>query len=83
MSTLQGDADVIVVKLSPDLKTLLYSTFLGGSGEDLGRTAAVDPFGNFIIGGWTRSSNFPTVNGLQGYHGASYDGMFAKFSPAP
>jgi hypothetical protein len=54
-----GDSDAFAFKLSPDGSTLLYSTFLGGNGDDEGFATALDPTGALYIGGITTSSNFP------------------------
>jgi hypothetical protein len=45
--------------------TLVYSTYLGGSGSpyDNGHGIAVDASGNAYVTGWTWSSNFPTTPG--------------------
>lgn len=43
--------------------TLVYSTYLGGSGGDIGNGIAVDAFGNAYITGSTDSINFPTQPG--------------------
>ena len=40
--------------------TLVYSTYLGGSGDDLGSSIAVDGSNNVYIAGTTSSLNFPT-----------------------
>jgi len=40
--------------------TLIYSTYLGGGGDDLGSSIAVDSGNNIYIAGTTSSSNFPT-----------------------
>ena len=48
---------------------LVFSRFLGGSGDDTGYNAAVDPNGNAYVVGMTYSSNFPLMNSLQGYAG--------------
>src|SRR5262249_4928997 len=44
---------------------LSFSTYLGGSGDDLGYGIAVDSAGNTLIAGQTTSYNFPTVNPFQ------------------
>ena len=41
---------------------LIYSTYLGGSGNDQARDIAVDSSGNAYICGETASTNFPTAN---------------------
>jgi len=42
---------------------LAYSTYLGGSGGDLGYGIAVDASGNAYVTGYTSSSNFPVTPG--------------------
>ncbi|HET9887791.1 MAG TPA: SBBP repeat-containing protein, partial [bacterium] len=42
---------------------LLWSTYLGGSAEELGWSAAIDTFGNVIVVGLNTSTFFPTVPG--------------------
>ena len=57
-----GDFDVFVTKLSPTGSTLVYSTYLGGSGTDVGTAIAVDTSGNAYVTGQTNGS-FPTTTG--------------------
>jgi hypothetical protein len=67
--TLAGQSDAFVTKLNPAGK-LLYSTYLGGSGTDVGTGIAVDLLsGNAYVCGNTASSDFPTANALQTTNG--------------
>ncbi len=65
--------------------TLVYSTFLGGSGDDEDQAALVDPTGIYTAG-TTSSANFPTTPGAfstrLGGGGAATDNCFvSKFNP--
>ena len=64
-ASLAGTANAFVSKLSSDGTTLIYSTYLGGSGSDGGNAIAVDSGGNAVISGQTTSVNFPTANAFQ------------------
>jgi hypothetical protein len=57
------DLDAFISKLNAAGSTLLYSTYLGGSGTDLGRGIAVDASGNAYVAGIAGSNNFPTTPG--------------------
>jgi Abnormal spindle-like microcephaly-assoc'd, ASPM-SPD-2-Hydin/Beta-propeller repeat len=48
-------------KLDPTGGTLLYSTFLGGSGDDSANAIAVDSNGNAYLTGQSTSTNFPVT----------------------
>ena len=78
-----GGSDAFVAKLAPNGSTLLFSTFLGGSGDDHGTGCAMDGAGNAYISGYQfpGSSNFPIVNGYQPtFGGGSGDGFFSVLS---
>src|SRR5690606_38464529 len=62
--------DAFVAKLNPAGDTLVYLTYLGGSGEDIGDAIAVDGAGNVYITGMTESTNFPLQNPFQPMAGA-------------
>ena len=55
--------DAFVSKISADGSTLVYSTFLGGSSQDVGNGIAVDTFGNAYVAGTTFSADFPVTAG--------------------
>ena len=72
-----------VAKLNPAGSALVYSTYLGGSGDDWGRGIAVDTAGNAYVTGMTISTDFPTVNPLQATSKtANYTAFVAKLNPA-
>ena len=52
-------------KFDPTGTTLLYSTYLGGTGESYSTGLAIDGSGNAYVTGYTFTSAFPIVNGLQ------------------
>jgi uncharacterized protein (TIGR03437 family) len=55
--------DVFVAKLSPTGNNLMYSTYLGGSGDDIGMAIAVDSAGDAYVAGGSASKNFPVTTG--------------------
>jgi hypothetical protein len=57
-----GSYDAFVTKLSLDGSTLIYSTYLGGSGSDPVQGIAVERAGSAYLTGVTESADFPTVN---------------------
>ena len=59
-----GAYDAFVARISPQ-GTLLYSTYLGGSQNDVGHNIAVDRKGNAFITGRTRSADFPARRAMQ------------------
>ena len=77
-----GDYDAFIVKLDPNGSTVLFSTYLGGTGQDLGSSIAIDTSENVYVGGRTFSSNFPTTSGsLQESQGGGGDAFVAKLNP--
>src|SRR5262249_2667363 len=79
-----GTYDAFVAQLSGLGSVLLYSTYLGGSGDDIGYGIAVDSAGSAYVTGLTASGNFPTVGAVQGTNGGGGDAFVAKVSvPGP
>ena len=62
-STLKGGADAFVAKIGPPGGALIYSTYLGGSGNDEGNGIAVDKSGAVFVTGDTASTDFPVLPG--------------------
>ena len=77
-----ADHDVVVFKLTAAGDSLLYSTFLGGSGDDKGFGIAVDGSGCAYVTGHTHSSDFPTENAWDDSFNGIYDAFTTKFSAA-
>jgi hypothetical protein len=79
-----GEEAAFVTRLSPDGTQLIYSTYLGGSGVGVineGHAIAVDPAGNAIVTGPTRSTDFPVLNPLQANLGGLTDAFISKLTP--
>jgi hypothetical protein len=74
--------DMFVAKLNPSGSALLYSTYLGGSGDSSGGSIAVDEEGNAYIGGDTGSRDFPTANAFQGTNRGVYNLFVTKLNPS-
>jgi hypothetical protein len=76
-----GWLHAFVVKFAPEGGAMIYGTYLGGSGRDMGAAIAVDTAGAAYVTGKTDSSDFPTVNAIQpALHGAT-DAFISKLSP--
>ncbi len=75
-----GGRDAFALKLSPAGNTLIYSSYLGGSGPDTGNAIAVDSAGDAYIAGDTSSLNFP-AGGFQRSDKGGQDAFVAKLSP--
>jgi hypothetical protein len=83
---LDGPLDAFVAKLilEGSVLSLEYSTYLGGSGEDIGNAIAVDSFGNAYVAGQTLSGvndDFPVSNAFQNSNYGGWDAFVTKFDP--
>ena len=84
-----GNADpafeAFVTKINAAGTAIVYSTFLGGSGDDIAYGIAVDAAGNAYVAGQTDSASFPGVNGSSiqpAYGGGKHDGFVTKINAA-
>jgi uncharacterized repeat protein (TIGR01451 family) len=73
-----GGYDAFVSKISPSGTALVYSTYVGGSGDDYAFPIAVDSGGNAYISGVTGSNDFPfTTDAAQSSLAGQYDAFVA------
>jgi hypothetical protein len=82
-TSIGGGSDAFVTKLNPTgAAPLVYSTYLGGGGGDIGYGIAVDSAGNAYATGFTNSTNFPTTPGAFQTSSAGNTAFVAKLNPA-
>lgn len=74
-----GGQDAFLVKLDGASGALLYSSYLGGSGDEETHDLAVNAAGQAYVVGGTSSANFPRVAPLAPYAGGR-DAFFSQFS---
>jgi hypothetical protein len=77
-----GVFDAFVAKIDASGGRLVYSTYLGGSGDEHPIRIAVDSAGFAYITGDTNSPNFPVVGALQPALAGSSDAFVAKLDPS-
>lgn len=74
--------DSFITKFSPDGASLVYSSYLGGQGQERGYGVAVDAAGYAYVSGYTDSVDFPTVNAFQpARNGPVSDAFLTKVAP--
>ena len=84
-TTLSGYSNAFVAKLNPSASgasSLIFSTYLGGSGYDQGYAIALDPPGNVYVGGETSSADFPTTPGAYSASVGYYNAFVTKLNPS-
>lgn len=79
--------DGVVIKTSPDLSTIIFSTYLGGDRDDAAFVLSINPNNNNLyVAGGTASLNFPSATGTgklyPSYQGGEVDGFISIFSPS-
>ena len=79
-NTSNGGVDSFVSRFSPEGDKLIYSTFVGGSGNDWPRGLAIDEYGTAYAGGFTISSDFPLVDPFDSILNGSDDGFLYKLA---
>jgi len=71
-------SEAYVTKLSADGRTILFSTYLGGSGSDYGMGIALDRDGGIYVTGYTNSVDF--IGAQNAHGGGNTDAFLAKLT---
>ncbi len=82
--SLDGVSDAFVTEISPATSTLVFSTYLGGSGMDSAHSIALDSVGSIYLAGSTSSADFPvtpTAFQTTNHDQAGNSAFVAKLSP--
>jgi uncharacterized protein (TIGR03437 family) len=79
-SAFGGASDVFVSKLNGDGASLVYSTYLGGSADEIAYAVAIDGAGNAYIAGGTNSTNFPLSDAFQQTNQGQTNALIAGIS---
>lgn len=76
-----GGKDISISKFDPTGSTLLYSTYLGGSGHEEPESIVVDNANELVVFGRTNSTNFPiTASVFQPVKSGGYDFIITKLN---
>ena len=76
-----GSYDAFVAKLNGAGSTLDYSTYLGGSGTQVGYGIAVDSTGSAFVTGYNYGGDFPIANPVQAQNAGFYDAFVSVLNP--
>ena len=77
-----GGRDAFIFKLNSVGNTLVFSTYVGGSGTDQGTAIALDTLANAYVAGDTTSTDFPIQSAVQSAFGGKTDAFITKLTPA-
>lgn len=82
--TFAGTSEGFIGMLDSSGSQLLYGSYLGGSGSDVGTAIRVDGAGNVVVAGTTYSADFPTsANALDTTLGGTADAFVTKIAIGP
>jgi hypothetical protein len=76
-----GSFDGFITKLNSGGTSLIFSTYYGGFGDDVGTRLALDSNKTIYVTGYTTSLNFPLKNAPQTLPGGSFDAFLVKLHP--
>lgn len=75
-----GPNDAFIAKLGTT-GAVSFSTYLGGSGDDIALAVGLDLLGAIYVTGFTTSTDFPTVSPLRFENAGGRDILIAKIDP--
>jgi uncharacterized protein (TIGR03437 family) len=75
-----GASDAFVARLAPSGNSLLYSTYLGASGDDEAYGIGLDPIGTVFVTGRTSSSAFPGARNKYTEGTGKWDAFLTRIS---
>ncbi len=78
-----GQQDGVVFQFTPDLSTLMWSSYYGGTNNDACYSVKVDSSSNIVFAGGTSSNNLTVTGGSwqTTYNGGKTDGFVVKLDP--
>lgn len=78
--SLQGGTDIFISVVELRRRRLVYSAYIGGSGDDSAGGIAIDRAGSIYLAGTTTSNNFPPVSQIQRTLSGTSDAVLVKLS---
>ncbi len=82
-SSLAGGVDAYIFRLNPDLSSMLWATYYGGTGTDAGFGIQISSLGEIFVTGGTTSTDLPSAGTpFSGSNSGGVDGFIARFHPS-
>jgi len=79
--TYNGNIDAFISKFDSSGE-LIMSSFLGGSGNDIGTSVVIGTLDYIIVAGHTKSDDFPVLDGYDETFNGAIDGFISVFDPS-
>jgi type IX secretion system substrate protein/beta-propeller repeat-containing protein len=75
-----GSSDIFVTKFNSSGTDLIFSTYIGGSGNEVANALALDASNDIYITGYSQSNNYPMVNAYDQSHNGGCDVIVTKLN---